>query len=173
MTGAAEDRTVRWRRDEWDLDPDSIALALETLSPRTTGAVIREAFYGTRRFEDFLRHCGTSSGVLAMRLRALVCDEILEKVPYQPPGSRSREEYRLTAKGRSLAPVLIALNDYADSWLIEQQTATVTLLHRACGERVHAVINCEAGHHVETVRDVVAAPGPGARRMQETQTTGG
>ncbi len=152
-----------WRREQWDLDPDSIALALESLSPRTSSAVIREAFYGTRRFDDFLRHCGVSSGVLATRLRALVDDEILEKVPYRDPGARSRDEYRLTDKGRSLAPILIALNDYADRWLIDHGEATVLLRHRTCEAPVHALVMCEAGHWVESVRDVVTVPGPGAR----------
>jgi DNA-binding HxlR family transcriptional regulator len=127
--------------------------------------VIREAFYGTRRFDDFLQHCGVSSGVLAMRLRALVDDQIMEKVPYRDPGARSRDEYRLTDKGRSLAPILIALNDYADRWLINRSEATVLLRHRECEAPVHAVVICEAGHWIESVRDVVAVPGPGARRQ--------
>ncbi|WP_100459902.1 winged helix-turn-helix transcriptional regulator [Mycobacteroides abscessus] len=159
----ATEGDVEWRREQWDLDPDSIALALESLSPRTSSAIIRETFYGTRRFDDFLQHCGVSSGVLAARLRALVEDRILEKVPYQEPGARSRDEYRLTDKGRSLAPILIALNDYADRWLIDRGEATVLLRHHACEAPVHAVVICEAGHWVETVRDVVAVPGPGAR----------
>ena len=158
---------AEWRREQWDLNPDSIALALESLSPRTSSAVIREAFYGTRRFDDFLEHCGVSSGVLAMRLRALVDDQILEKVPYQEPGARARDEYRLTDKGRSLAPILIALNDYADRWLLEPSEATVMLRHHACEALVHAVVICEAGHWVETVRDVVTVPGPGARRVDD------
>lgn len=154
-----------WRREQWNLDPDSIELALESLSPRTSSAVIREAFYGTRRFDDFLQHCGVSSGVLAARLRVLVDDQILEKVPYQEPGSRARYEYRLTDKGRSLAPILIALNDYADRWLIDNGETTLTLRHHGCGEPVHAVVICEAGHFVESVRDVVTVPGPGARHV--------
>lgn len=86
---------MEWRREQWDLDPDSIALALESLSPRTSSAIIREAFYGTRRFDEFLQHCGVSSGVLAARLRVLVDDQILEKVRYQEAGARARNEYRL------------------------------------------------------------------------------
>lgn len=160
----ATDGDGEWRRGQWDLHPDSIDLALESLSPRTSSAVIREAFYGTRRFDDFLAHCGVSSGVLAARLRALVGDQILEKVPYREPGARSRDEYRLTDKGRSLAPILIALNDYADRWLIDRSEATVLLRHQACGAPVHAVVICEAGHWMESVREVVAVPGPGARR---------
>ena len=157
-------REVRWDRDEWDLEPDSIVLALEALQPRTSGAIIREAFYGTRRFDDFLRHCGVSPSVLSTRLRAMVSDGLLEKVRYQAPGSRARDEYRLTDKGRSLAPILIALNDFADRWLLDPGESTVTLRHRQCGEQVHTIVACEAGHQIATAADVIASPGPAARR---------
>jgi DNA-binding HxlR family transcriptional regulator len=135
---------------------------LESLSPRTIGAIIREAFYGTRRFDDFVRHCDISPSVLSTRLRALVSDGLLEKVAYREPGARERDEYRLTDKGRSLAPILIALNDWADRWLIEPGGSTVTLRHRECGARVHSVITCEAGHQIDAVTDIGASPGPGA-----------
>jgi DNA-binding HxlR family transcriptional regulator len=153
----------RWDRESWDLEPDSIVLALESLRPRTSGAIIREAFYGTRRFDDFQRHCGVSPSVLSTRLHAMISDGLLEKVPYQVPGARARDEYRLTDKGRSLAPILIALNDFADRWLLESSESTVTLRHRDCGEQVHATITCEAGHHIALAADVIASPGPGAR----------
>ncbi|HKH52182.1 MAG TPA: helix-turn-helix domain-containing protein [Mycobacterium sp.] len=154
---------AHWDRDAWDLEPDSIVLALESLRPRTSGAIIREAFYGTRRFDDFLRHCGVSPSVLSTRLRAMVSDGLLEKVPYQAPGARARDEYRLTDKGRSLAPILIALNDFADRWLLEPGQSTVTLRHRQCGHQVHATVACEAGHQIAATADIVASPGPSAR----------
>jgi DNA-binding HxlR family transcriptional regulator len=160
-------RETQWDRDAWNLEPDSIVLALESLRPRTSGAIIREAFYGTRRFDDFLRHCGVSPSVLSTRLRAMVTDGLLEKVPYQEPGARARDEYRLTDKGRSLAPILIALNDFADRWLLDPSESTVTLRHRQCGERVHATLACEGGHQLEAAADVVASPGPGARRVTD------
>ncbi|WP_285031688.1 helix-turn-helix domain-containing protein [Mycolicibacterium sp. lyk4-40-TYG-92] len=156
-------RDGHWDREAWNLEPDSIALALDALSPRTTGAIIREAFYGTRRFDDFQRHCGVSPSVLATRLRACVADGLLQKVPYRTPGTRERDEYRLTDKGRSLAPILLALNDWADRWLLEPDAATVSLRHRDCGQRIHATVTCEAGHQVTAVADMVAAAGPGAR----------
>src|SRR5206468_5672699 len=136
----------------------------EPQRPRTSAAIILEAFYGTRRFDDFLPHCGVSPSVLSTRLRAMVAEGLLEKVPYQDPGARARDEYRLTDKGRSLAPILIALNDFADRWLLDPSESTVTLRHRRCGERVHATVACEGGHRIEAAADVVASPGPGARR---------
>lgn len=157
-----------WDRDAWDLEPDSIVLALEALRPRTSGAIIREAFYGTRRFDDFLRHCGISPSVLSTRLQAMVSDGLLEKVRYQTPGARGRDEYRLTDKGRSLIPILVALNDFADRWLLEPCGSTVILQHRNCGARVHGTVACESGHQIAAPADIVASPGPAARPVAGT-----
>jgi DNA-binding HxlR family transcriptional regulator len=152
-----------WDRGAWNLDPDSVALALRVMSPRTAGMIMREAFYGTRRFEDFLRHVHVSSGVLAARLRELVEEGILEKRPYREPGARVREEYHLTDKGRSMLPLLVALIDWADRWLVGPQGPTVRLLHRDCGAAVTASVRCARGHSISAPRDVIATPGPGAQ----------
>ncbi|MDO0916647.1 helix-turn-helix domain-containing protein [Streptomyces sp. DT2A-34] len=156
------DDTV-WDRDAWDLEPDSVALALRVMSPRTAGVIMREAFFGTRRFEDFLRHVDVSSGVLSARLRELVDEGMLEKCPYREPGARVRDEYRLTDKGRSMLPVLVALIDWADHWLVGPQGPTVQLLHRDCGAPITASVTCASGHSITAPRNVIAAPGPGAR----------
>ncbi|WP_405021666.1 helix-turn-helix transcriptional regulator (plasmid) [Kitasatospora sp. NBC_00070] len=124
---------------------------------------MREAFYGTRRFEDFLSHIDVSTGVLAARLRELVEEGILEKRPYQEPGARVRDEYHLTDKGRSMLPVLVALIDWADRWLGEPAGPTVILRHRDCGAPVTAAVVCAEGHRVAGPRDVLATPGPGAQ----------
>ena len=159
-----------WDRDSWNIEPDSIALALGALSPQTAGKVMREAFYGTRRFEDFQDRCGLSRGILAARLSDLVAMDLLEKRPYRESGARERHEYRLTDKGRSLAPAMIALTDWAAKWLVDSAGPTVTLTHRDCGAEVHAVIACEAGHQLGGVGEVAAAPGPGATPAADFQS---
>ncbi|MEU0414661.1 winged helix-turn-helix transcriptional regulator [Streptomyces griseorubiginosus] len=62
--------------------------------------IIREAFYGTCRVDDFERHCGISPSVLSARPRNLVADGIPERTRYWAPGARGRDEYRLTDKGQ-------------------------------------------------------------------------
>jgi DNA-binding HxlR family transcriptional regulator len=160
---AAGGRPERWQRDAWDIEPDSINLALQSLSPRTTGVIIREAFYGTRRFDDFERLCGISPSLLAARLRDLVADGILEKTRYRTPGVRGRDEYRLTDKGRALLPILIALNDWAERWIVPAGASTVSLLHRDCCSPVRTVVTCASGHDITAPGQVSAVPGPGAR----------
>ncbi|GGW82044.1 winged helix-turn-helix transcriptional regulator [Streptomyces caelestis] len=133
------------------------------MSPRTTGVIIREAFYGTRRFNDFERHCGISPSVLSVRLRDLVAHGILEKTRYRAPGTRGRDEYRLTDKGRRLLPILIALNDWAERWIVPADAATISLLHHDCGSPVRTVVTCASGHEITTSGQVSARLDPGAR----------
>lgn len=167
MSDAAKAETEghpeRWQRDAWDIEPDSINLALRSLSPRTTGVIIREAFYGTRRFDDFERHCGISPSVLSARLRDLLADGILEKTRYRAPGTRGRDEYRLTDKGRALLPIVIALNEWAEQWIVPAGSATISLLHHDCGSPVRTVVTCASGHEITTPGQVIARPGPGAQ----------
>lgn len=150
-------------RDAWDLEPDPVQRALDAVTPRSAGQVVREAFYGTRRFDDFARRTGLTPGPLSARLRELVADGVLERVEYHAPRARRRHEYRLTAKGRDLAPAIIALLRWADRWLPDPAGPTVDLVHVDCGAPVHVELRCADGHHVTRLRDVRAQPGPGAR----------
>lgn len=150
-------------RDAWDLSPDSVQRALEHLLPASAGKVVREAFYGTRRFDDFVRRTGLTAPVLSARLRDLAASGIIEKRPYQEPGQRTRHEYRLTPQGLDLGTAIVALLEWGDRWLTPPSGPTVALEHRDCGTAVHATLACEAGHTDLAIIDVVAEPGPGAR----------
>lgn len=87
----------------------SVAQSLEILGERWTLLILRDAFLGTRKFEDFL-DTGISRNVLAARLKRLVEADILEKRPIDGKSS----EYRLTLKGLDLQPVLLALMHWGD-----------------------------------------------------------
>ncbi|SES15440.1 transcriptional regulator, HxlR family [Lentzea xinjiangensis] len=152
-----------WNRDAWLLEPDSVQRALDVLVPRSAGQVVREAFYGTRRFDDFRRHTGLTPGVLSARLRDLTDQGILIKVAYHDTGSRGRHEYRLTDKGRDLAAAIISLLNWADHWLPAPGGPTVVLTHRDCGAPIRTQVRCAHDHPVDSLGDIQAAPGPGAR----------
>jgi DNA-binding HxlR family transcriptional regulator len=79
------------------------------LGEKWTLLVLREAFYGVRRFEDFQRAIGCARNILSARLAMLVDEDVLRREPYREPGSRLRHEYRLTEKGRELLPIVVAL----------------------------------------------------------------
>ncbi len=91
----------RWPRVRAGGLPDAcpIERAFETLGTRSAYVMMREAFYGATRFEEFVERTDISEPVVAARLRELTDEGLLEKVPYQEPGQRTRSGYRLTEKG--------------------------------------------------------------------------
>src|SRR6201996_8136632 len=123
LTGTLEPRSG------WKAERCTIAKALEVLSTRSGLLIMREAFYGTTRFDDFAERVGISQPVAAARLKELVEAGLLEREPYQEPGQRTRMQYRLTDKGSELLPVLVALMQWGDRWL---GPSGVELQHPGC-----------------------------------------
>jgi DNA-binding HxlR family transcriptional regulator len=92
-------------RTRWLPELCSIAKTLDLLSTNTTFLVLRECFYGTTRFEDFINRVPTPAPAASRALKQLELAQIVTRVPYREPGSRPRDEYRLTAAGEDLLPV--------------------------------------------------------------------
>jgi DNA-binding HxlR family transcriptional regulator len=155
-------------RSGWKADRCSIARTLEVLGTRSSLLILREAFYGTTRFDDFAQRVGLSPAVTAARLRELVGQGLLEREEYRLPGQRTRSGYRLTPSGADLFPALAALMQWGDRWLGERGGA-VMLRHRGCGHQVDVHLICRGGHDVG-VEDLELAPtgksGAGARRSR-------
>jgi DNA-binding HxlR family transcriptional regulator len=141
LTGSLEPR------GGWTAERCTIAKALEVIPTRSAFLILREAFYGTTRFDDFAQRVGISEPVTAARLRELVDNGLLEREDYQEPGQRTRQRYRLTAKGADLFPALVALMQWGDRWL-DDRGGPVELRHRDCGEPVKVELHCAAGHTV-------------------------
>ncbi len=136
-------------RSGWTADRCTIARTLEVLGTRSALLIMREAFYGTTRFDDFAERVGISQPVAAARLRQLVDEGLLEREDYREPGQRTRQQYRLTPKGADVFPVLVALMEWGDRWL-DDRGGPIELLHCDCGEPVALSLRCAAGHEVET-----------------------
>lgn len=134
-------------RSGWSATHCSIAKALDVVSTRTAFLLLREAFYGTTRFDDFAERVGASEPVTSSRLRELVDAGLLAKQPYKEPGQRTRQRYVLTEMGRDLFPALVALMQWGDRWT--NDGGYVHLEHAGCGASVHAELRCEHGHPVE------------------------
>lgn len=132
---------------------------LSIIGNRTAMLLLREAFYGATRFEEFVRRVGVTEAVAAQRLKELVAAGVLAKEPYREPGSRTRQAYVLTEAGHELMPVLFALAQ----WGVRHTTAGrrtnrgPTLTHADCGEAVAVVARCAAGHDVPEEELVVSA----------------
>jgi DNA-binding HxlR family transcriptional regulator len=153
----------------WILDYDSancaIGAAVGIIGERPTFLLLREAFNGVRRFDDMQRRTGMPRQVLSDRLARLVTEGLLRKVPYRESGQRRRDEYRLTDKGLDLYPVLVALMQWGDRHAVGAAGPQVLLRHRDCGEPVQVQLSCQAGHVLDSARDVTPVPGPGARKI--------
>jgi DNA-binding HxlR family transcriptional regulator len=134
-------------RAGWTADRCTIARTLAVVPTRSTFLLLREAFYGTSRFDDFAQRAGVSEPVAASHLRELVDNGLLEREDYREPGQRTRQRYRLTDKGADLFPALASLMQWGDRWL-DQRGGPVELRHRDCGEPVAVELRCTAGHAV-------------------------
>ena len=139
----------------------SIARALEVLGDRWTILVIRDAFMGVRRFEDFQRSLGVARNVLSERLTRLVDEGVLERRRYQERPERF--EYRLTQKGVDLWPVTMALLQWGDRHYVGEGGRPRIVRHRDCGGEVTAHLTCSRCGAELGASDVVGEPGPGAR----------
>ncbi|MER7760897.1 winged helix-turn-helix transcriptional regulator [Streptomyces sp. NPDC097619] len=116
----------------------AIAQALDVVGDWWTLLVVRDAARGLSRFEEFQRELGLSRKVLAERLRMLVDAGVLSREPYQE--RPVRHAYRLTPRGRALLPVLVALQDWGDTWVLGEgeTSATADSASREAG-RVHGL----------------------------------
>jgi DNA-binding HxlR family transcriptional regulator len=151
---------------DWSADTCTIGRAMEILGEKWTVVVLREVFNGIRRFDDMRERTGIPRQVLANRLSSLVENGLLRRVPYREPGSRERQEYRLTRKGFDIYPVLIAVKAWGDRYLVDPEGPPLEFVHRDCGAEVHGELHCAVGHHLAEPRDVLPRPGPGARVRQ-------
>ncbi|HTE86492.1 MAG TPA: helix-turn-helix domain-containing protein [Dehalococcoidia bacterium] len=139
--------------------PCSIARTVELLGDWWSPLVLREAFFGIRRFDDFQETLGIGRNILTRRLRRLVEAGILERRKYQDRPARF--EYLLTDKGRDFFPVLAAMVRWGDRWLDGGRGAPVLLRHRDCGQLTTPELVCgECGEPI-AARDIRAEPGPG------------
>jgi DNA-binding HxlR family transcriptional regulator len=137
----------------------SVAQCLEVIGEWWTMLIIRDAFLGVRRFDDFQTRLGISRNILTRRLAGLVDAGVLDKVRYQDRPERF--EYRLTDKGRDLWPILTTMREWGDKWSAPGGVP-VEIVHGPCGEVLHLDPTCTAcGEHVDR-RDLHVRPGPGA-----------
>jgi len=150
-------------RNDYGADNCTIRRTLDVVGEKWTLLVLREAFYGVRRFDEFAENIGCGRAILSQRLKKLAREGLLAPTPYRDPGQRQRVEYRLTQKGLDLYPALLALMQWGDRYAADAGGPPVALTHRDCGEPIAVALTCERGHGPLTARDVHVAPGPGAR----------
>ncbi|WP_194908792.1 winged helix-turn-helix transcriptional regulator [Catenulispora rubra] len=133
--------------------------SLDVIGTRSAMMLVREAFYGGRRFDELVRRTGLAETVAAQRLKQLVAEGLMEQRPYREPGARTRKEHVLTDRGRDLFPVVVALVRWGRA--LDGERRGVDLVHADCGALLSPAVHCEAGHEVsldETVAWLVRDP---------------
>jgi DNA-binding HxlR family transcriptional regulator len=144
---------MRWL--DFDSERCTMQRTVALIGDKWTMLLIRDAANGVHRFDEYRRHVGLSEAVLADRLRNLVANGLFETRAYQEPGQRKRYEYRLTAKGWDLFPVLIALRQFGDKHLPDESGdgPTWQIQHKDCGHAVRAEVRCVHDGELVTYRD--------------------
>ena len=147
------------RRTSFANWPCSVARTVDLLGDWWTPLVLRDAFYGIRRFDDFQQELGIARTTLAERLRRLVDVGLLEKQVYET--QPVRYEYLLTEAGRDFYGVILAMTAWGDKWLADDVGVPVTTHHETCGHDTHAEVVCARCKEPLAWEDVTPQPGPG------------
>ena len=145
------------RRITWADAACPIARAADILGEPWTLLILRNATAGTTRFEDFRAQLGIADNVLTTRLAKLVDRGLLTKLPYRD-GGRTRHEYRLTAKGLELYPVIVSLMSWGDRWMDDGDGPPLRLTHLDCDGPLSPPLACGTCGAPVTARDVRATP---------------
>lgn len=132
----------------WDTAGCSIAGALDVVGTRSAILILREAYYGTRRFDGFAGRIGITDAAAAKQLRKLTDAGLLEKQGYREGGQRTRYEYVLTQKGLDLLPLVVALWQWGDKY-VQHGPAPLVRFDTRTGEPVRAELRAADGAEVD------------------------
>ena len=149
-------------RESWTVgERCSAAKVLDLLSTKTAFLAVRECFYGTRRFEDFVDRIGSSAPAVSRALKQLEAAGIVARVPYREPGQRARDEYRLTEAGEDLLPVFMSLVQWGDKHL-QDGRPPLSFLDAKTGRPVTVHVTAGSGKSPARTGDIeiqVSRPG--------------
>jgi DNA-binding HxlR family transcriptional regulator len=133
-------------RDSWSaIGHCPVEKTMALVGTKSAMLIMREAFYGTTRFDDFARRVGVTKAATSARLSELVEVGLLEKRPYREPGQRSRDEYVLTESGTEFMPVVWAMFEWGRKHVDDTR---LRLAHLDCGAEATVEVRCAEGHEV-------------------------
>ena len=138
----------------------SIARAMEVVGDRWSILLLREAYYGTKRFDEFQYYLGVAPNILSARLKKFVDLGMMTRVPLPEHGGR--HEYVLTEKGRDFFPTYLALKKWGDDWLAESAGPQVVFRDRASGRKIEYPALLSARGEPLQLEDVEIVAGSGA-----------
>ncbi len=133
-------------RDSWSaVGRCPVEKTMTLVGTKSAMLIMREAYYGTTRFDDFARRVGITKAATSARLSELVQAGLLAKRPYREPGQRSRDEYVLTESGTEFMPVVWAMFEWGRRHF---DNTRLELAHLGCGAEATVEIRCLEGHQV-------------------------
>jgi DNA-binding HxlR family transcriptional regulator len=138
----------------------SMARAMEVVGDRWTILILREAYYGVTRFDEFEYYVGVAPNILSNRLKKLVDAGVIKRVPL--PEHAGRCNYVLTDKGRDFFPAYLAIKKWGDDWLAEPKGPQVVFRDRKAGLAITYPKLLDASGKPLRFEDVEVAAGPGA-----------
>jgi DNA-binding HxlR family transcriptional regulator len=145
----------------------SIARSLDVIGEWWTLLIVREAFFGTRRFGEFQTHLGIAPNVLAQRLGRLVEHGVLEVTTESQSGRAL--DYRLTSKGRDLFPVIVALVQWGDRHEAGPQGPVTRIVERRTGQDIAPLTPQSADGRALAFNEVTVVAGPGAGPVEQAR----
>jgi len=110
-----------------------MARSADIIGDRVVLLILREAFYGVHRFDDMLQDLNTPKSVLTDRLKRMISHGLLERFEYREDGARKRFAYRLTKKGRALAPVIVAIKEWGEGFELDAPSS-IGIQHKENGK---------------------------------------
>jgi DNA-binding HxlR family transcriptional regulator len=144
----------------------SVARTVAVIGDRWSLLILRDCFLRVRRFEDFQARLGVTRHVLADRLKKLVRQGVLRRVPYQ--ARPKRHEYILTQKGLDLYPIIMAIVHWGDVHMVDERGRPKLYQHKRCGKMFDPVMICSACGEPLSAREVHVHVGPGASERDRT-----
>ncbi len=138
----------------------SVGRTIAIIGDTWTFMILRECYFGIKRFSQFQDILKIPRTTLSTRLQMLTEEGILQKVPYNT--STTRFEYRFTQQGLGLYSVMISLISFGDKWLSDANPLPVKLFHRNCGQVLKAIVACSQCRREVKGQDVSYRNGPGS-----------
>jgi DNA-binding HxlR family transcriptional regulator len=150
------------KRSSLDSMNCSLARSLEVVGEWWTLLIVREAMWGTSRFDDFHRRLGIARNILVTRLATLERFGVIER---RPSAENARlHDYLLTEKGWDLFPTVVALMQWGDRWIHAKQGPPIEFFDRAKGQRIQTLSVRNARGRLLRPDQVAIEAGPGARK---------
>ena len=126
-----------------------VTKAMKGLGDKWTLLIMRECFWGFRRFDDFQSNLNISKSVLTTKLSQMIEMELLEKRSYKEAGKRTRYEYTFTQKGKDLTKIILSFLDWGNKYMVKEGEKTIKVVDKISKKEVNIDILDSSGKRLK------------------------